>query len=458
MEPRRGKIVVVSVPLHGHAIPALKLASTLHERGHKVTYISSASSTKRVKTQYPELEMISLNDRIEEMACRVKPHIWFAEIMTWCGELKRIVQEIQPDVIVTDMMTLPAARVANELGIKLVANLPMPIEMCDFFGLPSFANTVNFFGLTILTYKLKYLLMTLFVRETKDSSILYSTKSVILINTFFGLEEARSLPPNIKLVGPLKTKQLTEPKPLEKDLEEWLEKMRTKKKTVVYVTFGSLVELSAEFIADFYAGVKLTDYAYIWSLRNGELPEPNEDVFIRPWLPQAELLKLPEVRAVISHCGWGGVLECIDAAKPILAVPEFGDQPMNAEKVVARKIGLALYIPSQLIVLPDSLTVAGGRFRPVDLKNKLSELINNPVYTENVQRLRKLSLHTPGLEGACDEIEQVVENGYEHIVDLSIRKIQSQNSFFGNLLRIGLVAGLAYLAYRYVLPLYGEPL
>jgi UDP:flavonoid glycosyltransferase YjiC (YdhE family) len=110
------------------------------------------------------------------------------------------------------------------------------------------------------------------------------------------------------------------------------------------------------------------------------------------------------VKVVISHCGWGGVLECIDAAKPILAVPEFGDQPMNAEKVVARKIGLALYIPSRLIVIPDSLTVPGGRFKPTELRDKLGELIGNPIYKQNIDRLRRLSENTPGLNGVCSEI------------------------------------------------------
>jgi UDP:flavonoid glycosyltransferase YjiC (YdhE family) len=202
---KKAKIVLVSVPLHGHAIPVLKIADALQRRGHDVTYVSSASSTARVKAQYPTLEMISLNDRIEEMACRVKPNVWFAEIMSWCDELRKIVKQIGPDIIVTDMMTMPGAKIANELGIKLAANLPMPIEMCDFFGMPSFTNTINIFGVNVLTYKLKYLLMTLFVRESRNGCQLYSTRSLILMNTFFGLEEARALPPNLKLVGPLRT-------------------------------------------------------------------------------------------------------------------------------------------------------------------------------------------------------------------------------------------------------------
>jgi hypothetical protein len=35
-------------------------------------------------------------------------------------------------------------------------------------------------------------------------------RSLILVNSFFGLDEARSIPPNIKMVGPLSKRGETE--------------------------------------------------------------------------------------------------------------------------------------------------------------------------------------------------------------------------------------------------------
>lgn len=81
----------------------------------------------------------------------------------------------------------------------------------------------------------------------------------------------------------------------------------------------------------------------MWSLKKGVLPEDNEDIIARPWLPQAELLQLPEVKVVVTHCGWGGVLECIEAEKPVLTVPELADQPINSARLVAFGAGLSLY-------------------------------------------------------------------------------------------------------------------
>jgi glucuronosyltransferase len=63
---------------------------------------------------------------------------------------------------------------------------------------------------------------------------------------------------------------------------------------------------------------------------------------VRKWLPQRELLALEEVKAVITHCGWGGLTECVMCGKPMLAVPGFGDQPMNAKLLEERGIGLVL--------------------------------------------------------------------------------------------------------------------
>jgi UDP:flavonoid glycosyltransferase YjiC (YdhE family) len=90
-----------------------------------------------------------------------------------------------------------------------------------------------------------------------------------------------------------------------------------------------MVDLSEEFITAVYLGLKKTGMAVLWSLKKGNIPEFNANMFVRPWLPQARLLSLPAVRAVITHCGWNGILDCVYAQKPMLMVPEFNDQPGN---------------------------------------------------------------------------------------------------------------------------------
>eukprot|EP00966_Prymnesium_polylepis_P304095 7025449-Prymnesium_polylepis.1 len=47
-------------------------------------------------------------------------------------------------------------------------------------------------------------------------------------------------------------------------------------------------------------------------------------------MPQIEVLALPNLKACISHCGWGGVLETMQFAVPVLGFPGGIDQIANA--------------------------------------------------------------------------------------------------------------------------------
>lgn len=73
--------------------------------------------------------------------------------------------------------------------------------------------------------------------------------------------------------------------------------------------------------------------AVIWSLKEKNIPEENELFLVKKWLPQSDLLKLEQVKMVLTHGGFGGLTESIDAEKPILCMPVFGDQPSNSLRV-----------------------------------------------------------------------------------------------------------------------------
>ena len=56
-----------------------------------------------------------------------------------------------------------------------------------------------------------------------------------------------------------------------------------------------------------------------------------------------ELLAHPELKAGLTHCGFGGVLEFIGAGKLIVALPHFADQPQNAVMLEKLKVAVILY-------------------------------------------------------------------------------------------------------------------
>ena len=96
------------------------------------------------------------------------------------------------------------------------------------------------------------------------------------------------------------------------------------------------------FVDHMYYGLKKTGKAVIWGLRTHNLPEKNDLFYVKEWLPQGALLKYPDIKVVITHCGFGGVTECILAEKPMLALPMFGDQPSNASMLEKRGLGIIL--------------------------------------------------------------------------------------------------------------------
>jgi UDP:flavonoid glycosyltransferase YjiC (YdhE family) len=73
----------------------------------------------------------------------------------------------------------------------------------------------------------------------------------------------------------------------------------------LYIGFGTMVCLSENLVEKLAKAVEAAGYPTIWSLKEdfGKVNSPL--IFNRQWLPQEKILALGEVKAFISHCGWG---------------------------------------------------------------------------------------------------------------------------------------------------------
>jgi UDP:flavonoid glycosyltransferase YjiC (YdhE family) len=60
-------VVAVSVPLFSHYFPVTRLAEELQRRGHQVTYISSQWSLPGVKSHFPTLSTIGIQDNLKDL-------------------------------------------------------------------------------------------------------------------------------------------------------------------------------------------------------------------------------------------------------------------------------------------------------------------------------------------------------------------------------------------------------
>eukprot|EP01126_Amoeba_proteus_P015434 TRINITY_DN1696_c0_g1_i30.p1 TRINITY_DN1696_c0_g1~~TRINITY_DN1696_c0_g1_i30.p1 ORF type:complete len:464 (-),score=78.52 TRINITY_DN1696_c0_g1_i30:70-1461(-) len=175
-------------------------------------------------------------------------------------------------------------------------------------------------------------------------------QGLTLITTQFGLDPAREIPPNLRMVGPIlpSTRRDSILPRLEMILSEALEN----KKIVIYFSMGTVVNLQEKWMKLFKGGFGMLNQSFlvIWSLRPhqkknhslADLPE-NVHVFFE-LLPQLRILSHPSVHLFISHCGASSVIESMYYGVPIMALPVQADQFINAEKVTMAGSGLSFIL------------------------------------------------------------------------------------------------------------------
>lgn len=213
-----------------------------------------------------------------------------------------------------------------------------------------------------------------FLGEEVGVAKVLSDSDIWLLRIDFTLEFPRPLMPNIVLVGGINCDVRN---PLPEDLKPWV----SEKDGFVVFTLGSIVsEMPDETRNIFFEAFKQIPQKVIWRY-TGPIPENvPENVKIMKWVPQNDLLAHPGARAFITHAGSHGLFEGLCHAVPMLMVPLNGDQPDNAQRLESRGAGVVLNI---LTVTTESL-VEG-----------LREVINNPRYKENLQKLSALHTDRP---------------------------------------------------------------
>ncbi|KAH6833152.1 UDP-Glycosyltransferase superfamily protein [Perilla frutescens var. hirtella] len=118
---------------------------------------------------------------------------------------------------------------------------------------------------------------------------------------------------------------------------EWLDSKPPR--TVVYISFGSVVHLKQEQVDEIAHGLLLSEVSFLWVLREPPLPEGfveevGERGKIVQWSPQEEVLAHTSTACFVTHCGWNSTAEAVASGVPVAAFPQWGDQVTNAKFMV----------------------------------------------------------------------------------------------------------------------------
>ncbi|KAK0409528.1 hypothetical protein QR680_004599 [Steinernema hermaphroditum] len=127
-------------------------------------------------------------------------------------------------------------------------------------------------------------------------------------------------------------------------------------KRVVVMTFGSACDtkLMPDSWKEAFMGAfrRFPDVQFVLRYAGTDLGDKKPiNVLLSKWIPQADLLQHPKTAALISHGGYNSLQEAINAGKPIITIPLFGDQPRNGR--IAAKNGFGYLLQKSEISEPN---------------------------------------------------------------------------------------------------------
>ncbi|CAG9767677.1 unnamed protein product [Ceutorhynchus assimilis] len=188
-----------------------------------------------------------------------------------------------------------------------------------------------------------------------------------------------------------------QPTPLPEDIKTYLDEAS---QGVIYFSLGSTVkssQLSSKLKSVLVNTLSQLPFKVLWKYEDESQQEIVKNILTRSWLPQQAVLRHPNVKLFITQGGLQSLEEALFVGVPVLVMPFFGDQVLNARKVVEYGLGLSLN--------PSSLEEA-------ELRSTIMEIITTDSYKNSAQRLAKQVSDQPmsGVEKAAWWTEYVLRH------------------------------------------------
>lgn len=125
----------------GHLIPVAHIADALVQRGHEVHFITNCDDFIKEKAKiflHPLGVQVHFTDDKVDRAGLLKGQmhkIWeFPHLKIqwdWQAPVYEVMEQIMPDVVVSDFWCKPGTGAGDKLNVPTVVNLPAPFSMPD---------------------------------------------------------------------------------------------------------------------------------------------------------------------------------------------------------------------------------------------------------------------------------------------------------------------------------------
>ncbi|KAL2834680.1 hypothetical protein BJY01DRAFT_259451 [Aspergillus pseudoustus] len=462
--PSRKILAVVTVGRYTCAAPILEICRILHTRGHTIefacldghqhlatphAFVSKIHVVGRNMSVEEDKSLYRLFDESDASTAQGRKgtfralqffHSWWPETYR---NLKALVSdpEHRPDFILADLLADACIDIMNEFHIPLAVHYPqMPIQMAPQKYIPGMPGAqlkhlssehASLWDRLREEYHVLQLLFAmkdyiLFQRNMRKEAGLgprpppRKPDYLVLVNSFFGLEVPKDLPPLMIPVGPVMPDSFPSMEP-SSGLVEFLE---THKK-VIYVAFGSHVELPGGRVRRLIDGLDQALAAndidgVIWAWKNpkpiledsetsttGDFSDSNTDynavlrnqddrIRIMHWVPQRAILDHPSTCLYLSHCGASSTMEAVYHGVPVVAMPVYGDQLANGKRLEAAGVGI---------------NMNRNNFTAPELAQNISRIVRDDdgLFARNVLRLQRIATaNSRRKHVAADRIEEVM--------------------------------------------------
>ncbi|MED6181767.1 hypothetical protein PIB30_022367 [Stylosanthes scabra] len=393
MEKESGKghkVLLMPSPFQGHITPLLQLGDILYSKGFSITIIHTSFNSPDPST-HPHFTFLPIHESLSQSEASSMDSLRLVDLIN--SRIKQPLKECLAKLMLSKEDTI-SCFIAD-------ATLHSTQSVCDGFELPRLvlrtggaASFAVFASIPLLREKgyfpvqesrleepvvelppLKVKDLPWF--ETRDPELFYNLTSTIfdtfkassgvIWNTFEELESSsisnfsKEFGIPIYPIGPFHKHHFPKPSSsfslLTPDTSciSWLD---TKEhKSVVYVSFGSIASITEAEFLELAWGLAHSNHPFLWVVRPDlvrglEWLELLPDGFMEglggrgcivKWAPQEEVLGHEAIGAFWTHCGWNSTLESICEGVPMICMPCFGDQKVNAKYVSdVWKVGLRL--------------------------------------------------------------------------------------------------------------------
>jgi UDP:flavonoid glycosyltransferase YjiC (YdhE family) len=388
---RAPRILLVSIGEPGHAFPIIAIAAKLAAAGCETavhTWFRWEQQIETVGARFFRAPKFAVNPGEQP------PNVHEAAALA-TDELKAVIEQWEPDVIVGDVLTLASSLAAERCGVPFITFVP---HFWHATGEDSVPFGSGWSPAESVVARQVFRLMHRFERvgleygrdelnETRAAVGLPAierthgalSQELVLVGTLPQLEPTRDWPANVEVVGPVMWETPTDPIDFQPD-----------GRPLVVVAPSTAQDLTHTMLDAAVRGLGELPVQVV-AAKNGREPprplEPAANTTIVDWAPYGQLFPIADV--VVCHGGHGTIMRALTSGAAVVITPASGDQYENAARVRWAKVGVS--VPNRFI-------------SPRTISAAVEKVLHRPSYGRQVASLAEWASRHDAAQSAAERI------------------------------------------------------